>query len=50
MEQHKVDELLTFDAIKAGSPIPTTIHTSEGKLALRNEDNTFKELNTLTLP
>ena len=50
MEHHKVDELLTFDAIKAGSPIPTTIHTSEGKLALRNEDNTFKELNTLTLP
>lgn len=50
MEHHKVDELLTFDAIKAGSPIPTTIHTSKGKLDLKNEDNTFKELNTLTLP
>ena len=50
MEHHKVDELLTFDAIKVGSPIPTTIHNSEGKISTKNEDGSFKDLNVVTLP
>lgn len=49
MNHHKLDELLTFDAIKAGSVIPTKIHTEDGKVDVRNEDGSFKSLNRMTI-
>src|SRR5690554_3406548 len=49
MEANKVDELLTFDAIKAGSLIPTTIHDENGNPTIYEEDGSVKKLNVMTL-
>ena len=45
MVDNKIDEFLTFDAIKVGSPIPTQIHNAEGFII-----DELGKLYTKTLP
>lgn len=49
MKHHKVDELVTFDAIKAGSPKSTKLHDELGGLNVRDESGKMKSLNVLKL-
>lgn len=49
MEHHKLDELVTFDAIKTGSLIPTKIHNELGNVDVRDENGKFKDLNVMTI-
>lgn len=49
MKHHKVDELVTFDAIKAGSPRSTKLHDEFGGLNVRDEFGKIKSLNVLKL-
>lgn len=49
MNSNKIDELLTFDAIKAGSIQTTKIHTEEGKLNVKDSDGNYLKLNKMVL-
>jgi len=49
MENHEVDELLTFDAIKAGAVVPTKIHNDVSGVEVKDADGKFKPLNVMTL-
>ena len=49
MNSNKIDELVTFDAIKAGSIQTTKIHTEEGKLNVKDADGNYLKLNKMVL-
>lgn len=49
MEHHGLDELVTFDGIKAGSFIPTNLHNEAGELTTRDENGNFKDIQKIEL-
>lgn len=49
MKINKIDELVTFDAIKAGSIQTTKIHTEEGKLNVKDAKGNYLKLNKTVL-
>lgn len=49
MQDNGLDELLTFDAIKAGAPVPTKIHDELGNIITKDENGKNISINKLTL-
>lgn len=49
MIDNGLDELLTFDAIKAGAPIPTKIHDELGNIVTKDQNGKNIPINKLTL-